>query len=185
VEKTEHVIAAVRTMPQLKAAFASPLHCLFLLDANLLTIVALLKKAKELGKDIFVHIDLAQGIGKDVSGLQFLQRIGVKGIISTKSNMIRQAKAMGLETVQRLFVLDSQFLTSGMASLSGVTPDFIEIMPGVVAKAITAVVGSGIAPVIAGGLVETEEEVRIALSAGATAVSTGKISLWSMEGERQ
>ena len=33
-------------------------------------------------------------------------------------------------------------------------------------------------PVIAGGLVETEAEVRAALAAGASAVSTGQSELW-------
>ena len=34
-------------------------------------------------------------------------------------------------------------------------------------------------PIIAGGIVETMEEVRAALAAGATVVSTGEAQLWT------
>ena len=53
----------------------------------------------------------------------------------------------------------------------------IEIMPGVITKTISKFANSSI-PVIAGGLIETKEEVTAALSAGAIAVSTGKECLW-------
>ena len=36
-------------------------------------------------------------------------------------------------------------------------------------------------PVIAGGLIETEEEMRAALEAGASVVSTGETGLWSIK----
>ena len=36
-------------------------------------------------------------------------------------------------------------------------------------------------PIIAGGIVETMDEVRAALAAGAAVVSTGEAGLWSMK----
>ena len=53
----------------------------------------------------------------------------------------------------------------------------MEIMPGVVTKVIQTCADSGI-PVIAGGLLQTKAEVTEALSAGATAISTGCPDLW-------
>lgn len=185
MDKNGEIIAAVRNDAQCKAALDSPLRSIFLLHGSLLTICSVVKEAVRRDKAIFVHIDLAEGIGKDAVGLEFLKNAGVKGIISTKNSLIRQAGQLGLTTVQRLFVVDSQFLFSGMASLSGVKPDFIEIMPGVVPKAIQAAAQAAIAPVIAGGLIETAQEVRQALAAGAAAVSTGKTSLWRMGGEKE
>lgn len=36
-------------------------------------------------------------------------------------------------------------------------------------------------PIIAGGIIETEQEVRAALDAGADIVSTGEVSLWNLK----
>jgi glycerol uptake operon antiterminator len=54
----------------------------------------------------------------------------------------------------------------------------IEIMPGVVPKVITRISAQTKRPVIAGGLIETEEEVKEILNSGAAAISTGKKALW-------
>ena len=57
-------------------------------------------------------------------------------------------------------------------------PDLIEIMPGVVTKKIRDFSKVVDIPIIAGGIVETIDEVRAALEAGATVVSTGEVDLW-------
>ena len=56
-------------------------------------------------------------------------------------------------------------------------PDLMEIMPGVIGKIIKRF-ANGKVPLIAGGLVETKEDVTSALKLGAFAVSTGKEDLW-------
>ena len=80
-------------------------------------------------------------------------------------------------TVQRFFTLDTQGLESISELLSSSTPSMIEIMPGVITKTISRF-AQGTTPVIAGGLIETKEEITAALRNGAVAVSTGKESLW-------
>ena len=52
-----------------------------------------------------------------------------------------------------------------------------QVLEEVMAEAITRFRKSGI-QVIAGGLIETKQEVTDALGAGATAVSTGQQKLW-------
>ena len=79
----------------------------------------------------------------------------------------------------------SEFLSSIILSskrtemLSVSSPDFIEIIPGVIGKVISRFASRGI-PVIAGGLIESKAEITEALSSGASAVSTGKKELWYM-----
>ena len=54
-------------------------------------------------------------------------------------------------------------------------------MPGVLLpEVIGEVVDRFDGPVIAGGLVRTEEQVKVALNAGAAAVSTSKEELWKL-----
>ena len=56
-------------------------------------------------------------------------------------------------------------------------PHFIEIVPGVIPK-IVKKFAAGPVPIIAGGLIETRQEVTAALSSGALAISTGCKDLW-------
>lgn len=158
-------------------ALESPAQVLFYLSANLLSAEEMIRKAHETGRYVLVHLDLAEGIGRDRTGLQYLAKIGADGIISTRAQMIQFAKEQGLITVQRFFLLDSKGLESIEDMLRHTRPDFMELMPGVIGKSIRRFSRGG-TPVIAGGLIETKQELTDALSSGATAVSTGRKELW-------
>ena len=121
--------------------------------------------------------DLAEGLGKDRAGIQFCAQLGADGIISTRANLIRAARDLGLLTVQRFFALDSQGVDSIQELLDHSCPDLMEIMPGVIGKIIKRF-SNAKAPLIAGGLVETKDDVTTALKLGAFAVSTGIEDLW-------
>lgn len=158
-------------------ALESPVQVLFYLSANLLTAEEKIRQAHAAGRYVLVHLDLAEGIGRDKTGLRYLAKIGADGIISTRAQMIQLAKEQGLLTVQRFFLLDSKGIESIEDMLRHTKPDLMELMPGVIGKSIRRF-GSGSTPVIAGGLIETKAEVTDALGSGATAVSTGRKDLW-------
>ena len=160
-------------------ALACPAQVIFYQSANLLTLKDKVRQAHDAGKYIMVHMDMAEGVGKDRTGIRFLAQCGVDGIISTKAQMIRIAKEFGLFTVQRFFALDSKGLESVDEMLCNSTPDLIEILPGVIPKVLMRFVKSSM-PVIAGGLLESKKEVTQALACGVIAVSTGKAELWYM-----
>lgn len=170
------IIAAIHDR-QWDDVLNSPVEVLFYLRANILTIKDRIKEAHAKGKSIFVHIDLCDGVGKDKAGLEFLANCGVDGIVTTRAQHIRQAKDLGLLTVQRFFALDSQGIASIDEMINTAKPDLIEIMPGVITKIIERFSGCGI-PVIAGGLIESKPEVTGAIGSGAIAVSTGCSDLW-------
>lgn len=170
------VIAAVSD-DKWESALDSPASVLFYLSADLLTVQQRITQAHDADKSIFIHIDLAEGIGKDKVGIQYLTSAGVDGIISTKAQLIRFAKDQGLLTVQRFFALDSKGMESIEDVLQNTKPHCMEIMPGVIGKAISRF-SKGHIPVIAGGLLETKSEVTEALRCGATAISTGAKELW-------
>lgn len=155
----------------------SPSEVIFLLGGNIITVGDRIKAAHNAGKSIFIHIDLTDGIGKDRSGVEYLASLGADGILSTKAILIRIAKECGLLTVQRFFAYDTQGVESISEILSNSSPDIIEIMPGVIGKIIERFSVSSV-PLIAGGLIETKQEVTAALSLGALAVSTGVEELW-------
>lgn len=170
------IIAAVSD-ENFDAALASPAQVIFYLSADLLTVKEKIQQAHSENKYILVHIDLAVGIGKDRTGIQYLSQCGVDGIISTRAQLIRFAKEQELLTVQRFFALDSKGMESIGEMLHNTNPNLMEIMPGVIGKAISRF-SKGNVPVIAGGLVQTKQEVMEALKSGAAAVSTGCKELW-------
>ncbi len=170
------VIAAVHRH-QLERALKSPVEIIFYLDASLLTIKEHILQAHAADKAVFVHIDLADGIAKDKTAVEFLAACGVDGILSTRPGVIRRAKECGLLAVQRFFVLDSQGVNSIYDMLRTSQPHVIEIMPGVITKIINKFRQENV-PVIAGGLLETKSEVTAALAGGASGVSTSREELW-------
>lgn len=159
------------------AALQSPTQILFYLSANLLTVEDRIRQAHNAGKYVMIHMDLAEGIGKDKTGIRYISLCGADGILSTKANLIRYAKEFNLLTIQRFFMLDSKGVDSVQEMLKVSNPHLMEVMPGVISKAIVKFSKCGI-PVIAGGLIQTKNEVTDALGCGATAVSTGKQELW-------
>lgn len=170
------VIAAVQA-DGFNAALYSPAQIVFHLGADLMSIQDIVRRAHEEEKYVFIHLDLSDGIGKDRTGVRYIAQCGADGIISTKAQLIRYAKEQGLITVQRFFALDSKGMESIDEMIRNTNPHLMEIMPGVICKAIKKYSNCGI-PVIAGGLIQTKAEVMDALGAGASAVSTGKSELW-------
>ncbi len=171
------VIAAVKD-ENFPSALKSPVEMIFLFGSKILTVKDRIDLAHKEGKLIFIHIDLAEGIARDRAGVEFLARQGADGIISTKPSLLRIAKELGLVTVQRFFVYDSQGIAGIAEMLGSSSPDIIEILPGVIGKIIDRFAESVSVPLIAGGLIETKAEVTCALQKGALAVSTGKEELW-------
>ncbi|MBQ6893384.1 MAG: glycerol-3-phosphate responsive antiterminator [Clostridia bacterium] len=172
------IIAAVHGMEEFEAALESPVDVIFVLNTNIFSVSDYVKRGHSVGKYIFFHADMTEGIAKDSCGVEFLAKAGADGIISTRANMLRHAKTQGLYTVQRFFIIDAQSVKTSIESARIVSPDFIEIMPGIVPKVINHIKDSVSLPIITGGLVETKQEIMEALLAGATAVSTSASSLW-------
>ena len=175
------IIAAIRNENEFKNALSKDINTIFDLSPDLLSIATRVKKAHEHKKKIFLHIDLATGIGKDESGLLFLKRIGVDGVISTRTNIIKLAKKLGLFTVQRFFIVDSHSVETSIEAVKSSKADMIEIMPGTVTKVISRLKNELEMPIVAGGLIESRAEIESAVECGAYAVSTGKEELWGIK----
>lgn len=172
------VIAAIRTDDEFEEALKCPSNVIFLLNANILTLEGYVLKAHKNNKRVFVHIDIAEGIGKDRFGIEFISKVGVDGIISTRGNVIKMARDFNLKTVQRFFIVDSHSIDTAIEHIKSFHPDMVEIMPGVIPKIITRFCKNINIPIITGGLIETKEDIINALNAGAKAISTATIKLW-------
>ena len=126
------IAAAIRTEKDFSKALKSRVDVVFLLHSNIITVNQSVKEIHGAGKKAFVHLDFAEGIGKDRAGIEFLAKNGVDGILTTRTNIVRIAKEYNLTTVQRFFIVDSHSLNTSMESIKISKPDIIEIMPGIV-----------------------------------------------------
>ena len=172
------IIAAVRNERDMEKALHSEVETIFYLSPNILTIEKNVRKAHDAGKKIYLHVDLEEGLCKDKAGIEYLKQKDVDGIISTRVNIIKAAREVGLFTVQRFFIVDSQSVNSTLEGIKVSKPDMIELMPGIVTKVIAILKEKLNIPIIAGGMIESRLEVRDALQSGATAVSTSICELW-------
>lgn len=175
------VIGAVHTTDPIEELIQSACKVYFILGGELLALKQMIQALKAADKSVFVDIDLIGGLKSDPSGLQFIyETMAPDGIITTKGQIIKNAKALGLCAIQRLFLLDSKNLQSGLASVEKYQPDAIEVLPGVIHKVTAQIVKASNIPVITGGLVQDKEDVIQCLKAGAIGVSTSKHLLWAI-----
>lgn len=175
------IIAAVRKEDDFNKALKSEVEFIFDLNPDLLTLKEKTKAAHANQKKLYIHIDLATGIGKDRSGIMFAKNCGVDGIISTRVNIIKIAREVGIFTVQRFFIVDSHSIDTTIDAVKSSKADMIEVMPGIAVKSIQRLCGVLSLPIIAGGLIDNGDEVAAALENGAAAVSTGESGLWNTE----
>ena len=183
IERIEEnpIIAAVRNESDLDEAIASQVTTIFLLHADIFNLNGMVEKVKAAGKTVLIHIDFLEGLGRDNKAIDYICEI-VKphGIISTKSTNIKYALEKGIFTIQRFFLIDSQSYDNSIKTIQSIKPDMIEIMPGVMPMVIKRILGRLSVPLIAGGLIETKEDIMGILNAGALGASTGKKQLWSI-----
>ena len=174
------IIAAVRSYEDFKLALASSVSTVFLLACDLLSIDKYTEEAHAAGKKLFVHIDFLDGISKDAAGVAYLATKNIDGIISTRSGIVKYASEKGIPTVQRFFMVDSRSVDTAIETMRASHPSMIEIMPAIAYKTITKLKKNTSVPIIAGGLIESKDEIFAAISAGASGISTGAAELWNL-----
>lgn len=173
------IISAVRSRHEFEKALTAKPENIFLLSGTVLELAHLSLVAKEHGKRLFLHLDMIDGLGKDSAAVEFVAKLGFFGVISTRGNIIKQAKSLGLCTVQRFFIVDGQSVKTALETVHQTKPSYAELMPGLVYKAIEEF-SCEQTPIIAGGLINTRDEAEVALKSGAVAVSASENSLWEL-----
>ena len=121
------VAASVRSEEDFRAALKSDVEVIFMQNSDILNVKEQIIDVHEAGKKIFIHMDFAEGIGKDRAGLNFVKLMGADGILTTKTGMIRAARETGLITVQRFFIVDSHSVDTAVESIKIAKPDIVEI----------------------------------------------------------
>ena len=174
------IIAAVKNESELEIALKSEVQVIFVLFGDIIDIKSISEKIDLSNKVGIIHIDLIEGITGREAGIRYLKaETKFKGVISTKPQVVKYAKNYGLLGIQRVFIFDTLSLNN--AKKHFVTEcDAIEVLPGVIPKVIEKLADKAGKPIVAGGLIESKEEVITALNSGATCVSTTRKEIWTM-----
>lgn len=176
------VIAAVRDGEMLERVLDSDVKVVFTLFGSIGELERQCARLRAAGKIIFLHVDLIDGLRPDAVGVRYIaSKMQPVGIITTKSSCVRMAHEAGLFAIQRVFILDSSALRSGVQNIESCHPDLVEILPGVSDKLLRLAKDHISLSLIAGGLILSKEDVIDALKAGVIAVSTSCEPLWNMD----
>ena len=176
------VIAALRNGDMVTRVLESDVKVVFMLFGSIGELERQCEKLYNAGKVFFLHVDLIDGLRPDPVGVRYIaSAIKPTGIITTKGACVRMAHDAGLFAIQRVFMLDSSALRSGVQNVVSCRPDLVEILPGASAKVLSIAKQQFTLPMIAGGLINTKEDVYSALGAGVIAVSTSCEALWCMD----
>jgi len=180
------IIAAFRNIENLRIQDLNHTDVVFILGGTIFDLPPIVEQASRYGKLVLIDIDLIKGIGKDAPGIHFLARESrVHGIITTHSNLIQSVRKEGLISIQRIFVLDSGSLAGGLSVIEKSRPDVVEILPGLILpKIMEKIRAKTTIPVIAGGLITREKEVREILASGAVGISTTSPRLFKFSAQR-
>lgn len=180
--ESSKIVASIKDDQGLDRMLASRSRVGFLLYGSIMTLPQLLEKMKAKGKIGFVDTDLIDGLSADAEGVRFLrERIGAAGLLSNRANVVRSATQLGMVGIHRHFMIDSMAFHNLEKQLKQGSPDAVEILPGCIPTVIAWLHEIVQVPLIAGGLIHDENDVNVALAAGASAIATSNPDLWDYQ----
>lgn len=153
---------------------------IFLQHCNLFEVASLLKHASQRKRTLYVNVDHIDGIHPDSAGLRYLaQHLHMTGVISINPRTLALAKGCELETVQRIFAMDSTGLEAALDSVNRYSADLLDIAPALVVPHLAPILLDQLSrPFVASGLVFTFKQVKAIIDAGALAVAVARSELW-------
>lgn len=176
------IVASINDLNKLDIALQSPVENIFLLTGNIFNLKEVSHRVLSKDKGLYICIDSIDGFSKDTWGLEYIvKNIGLSGIITRKNSLVKLSKDMGVFTIQRLYITDTTQLEDGLFSIKTNRPYAIEILPGIMPKIIKKIIKETKIPLIAGGLVNDEEDILMSMDCGAVAISTNNEKAWYLK----
>lgn len=174
-----YILPAIRSMKDLEKLAKTDYQTCVLLDTHIGHLKGIMQFMQQRQLQPYVHIDLIKGMSHDEFACEYIvQQYRPRGIVSTKMKVIKKAKALGVVTIFRVFIIDSHALERSIELIKRLEPDYVEVLPGIADKVIQQIQQQTGARVIAGGLISTEDEVQRAVDSGETYITTSDRSLW-------
>ncbi|HVB74001.1 MAG TPA: glycerol-3-phosphate responsive antiterminator [Ktedonobacteraceae bacterium] len=176
----QKTIPAIESRIQFARALdASHVTTVLLRHCNLFDFRIMLEHAYERELAVYVNVDHIDGITPDTAGLRYLARqLHITGIVSSNARILALAKNFDLETVQRIFAVDSTGLEVALESVDSQYVDLLDISPALVIPYAVAQTPLEL-PFIGSGFISTPQQVQMVLRAGAVGVTVARTELWT------
>src|SRR5437899_9479126 len=125
------IIPIVESRVQFTQVFDSKhVNSVLLRHCNLFDFTTILSEAQKRSLAVYVNIDHIDGIHADSAGLRYLaQHMRVTGIVSNHPRNLALGKNFSLETIQRIFAVDSTGLEMALETVDTEYVDLLDISP--------------------------------------------------------
>ena len=132
------------------------------------------------GCSVYVNVDHIDGIHADTAGLRYIaERLRVTGIVSNHPKVLSIGKQFGLETIQRIYAVDSTGLEMALESVDTAYIDILDFSPALVVPYVIPQLKSSFPlPFMASGLLYTVEQLQAVLRTDVHAVAVSRPELW-------
>ncbi len=161
-----------------RALDASQITTVLLRHCNLFELRPMLDHAFEREVAVYVNVDHIDGIHPDTAGLRYLaHQLHIAGIVSSNPRILALGKSFDLETIQRLFAVDSTGLEVALESVDSQQVDLLDISPALVIPYVVSQTPLPL-PFMGSGLISTFQQVQAVLRAGALHVAVARPELW-------
>ena len=172
------LISGFYNIDNVEVMLNSPSKNIFLFDGNIFNLKDISTKIKENGKSLYIFVDSIDGFSKDTWGLEYMvKNIGLDGIISRKSSIIKMSMDMGVFTIQRTVIYNTKTLNDTLSALRNNRPHALEVLPGLLPEIIHRLSKETRIPIIASGLINTKDDIKKCLDSGAIGVCTSNFQL--------
>lgn len=177
------IIPSVRNMRQFDVSLRTESPYVLLSEIHIGNLREFAARCHSLHKMVMVNIDLIGGFSADQAGLKLLHNFyKVDVAISSSGMKLNMAKAIGLQTMQRMFLLDSRSFDFALKSIQTTKVDAIEVLPGPLAPDFwQRIKDVRDVPLFAGGFIDSPEVVRRVQKARFAGVTTSEGKLWSIK----
>src|SRR5260370_5636358 len=179
VSAQQKTIPIIENRLQLARALdASQITAILVRHCSLFDLRPLLDQAYVREVVIYVNVDHIDGIHPDTAGLRYLaHQLHIAGIVSSNPRILAQGKSFELETIQRIFAVDSTGLEAALESVDTHHVDLLDISPALVIPYVVSQTPLPL-PFIGSGLISTFQQVQAVLCAGALQLAVAPPALW-------
>lgn len=180
--QVQKIIPAISNHQNLKRFLELPLTYGILMNFQLAQLEDLVLAMKARGKKVLIHAELIKGLSTDEYGAIYLiQKLKVDGIISSKPKVIELCKKRGVIGIFRFFLKDTMSLEQSIELTRKVSPDYLEVLPATAVDIIDYLREKISQPILLGGLIQNEAQIRKCIAHHAVAVTTSNPDFWQIK----
>ncbi|MCB2362488.1 glycerol-3-phosphate responsive antiterminator [Clostridium estertheticum] len=177
------IIPSVRMIKDLAYALTLDNQYILLSEAHIGNLRSITDMCHKANKKVIVNLELIGGLNLDKIGILFLKQLyKVDVVIGASTAKINMVSNIGLDTIQRITLMDSKSFDTSLKSIAGSKCSAIEIRPCIYGlKFIEKIRKVKNVPLLLGGFIDDGDMIHKAKEAGFVGATTSCKALWNMK----